>query len=833
MLDRIYNVLKTYRGEYLRRIAMPIGGIGTGSVSLGGRGDLRDWELCNRPAKGFRPGTAFFALWTRNASGATTTRVVEGPLDPVDFEGSSGCNQPHHGLPRFADAEFQSAYPFGRVTLTDSGVPVTVALEAFNPLIPADADASGLPVAVLRYTLTNTSTGDLDVAVCGNLQNFIGSDGVLNDCKDNVVSFRDDGALKGLFFSSQGVDPASPAWGTFALTTDSRGDVTYREHWPQLSWGGGVLDYWDDFSDDGRLDLRGPTGSDTPIGSLATRLTLAAGETADVQFLLTWRFPNRRSWTDADAYVGNYYATQYADAWDAAKQISDRLPNLTERTEKFVSAFLGADLPQSVKEASLYNLSSLRTQTCFRIQDGRFFAWEGCHDHDGCCHGSCTHVWNYEQATAFLFGKLALSMRDTEFNKSSLESGLMSFRVNLPMANAAAFSRAAADGQMGCLMKLYRDWQLSGDDQMLRRTWPRARKALEFCWIPGGWDADKDGVMEGCQHNTMDVEYYGPNPQMGFWYLGALRACQEMANYLGEDEFAGTCRALFENGSRWMDDNLFNGEYYEHEIRPASSRDDVADGLLVGMGGDPTVPILQLGAGCLIDQLTGQYMAHICGLGYLAEPAKIQTTLRSLMKYNYKESLWGHFNHMRSYALQDESAMLMATYPHGNRPERPFPYFSEVMTGFEYTAAVHMIYEDQVDDGLKMIGAVRHRYDGKRRSPFDEAECGHHYGRAMASWAAVLALTGFHYSAVTKELTLAPQAQATTGFWSTGWAWGTFRQEPVGTGRAGQVEIAVLYGSLRIASITLTGVGTRQLDSERLLGAGESVTVMVGGGGGD
>ena len=75
---------------------------------------------------------------------------------------------------------------------------------------------------------------------------------------------------------------------------------------------------------------------------------------------------------------------------------------------------------------------------------------------------------------------------------------------------------------MGCIMKLYRDWQLSGDSEALRDMWPNARKALEFCWLPGGWDADKDGVMEGCQHNTMDVEYYGPNPQMGIWYLGAL-----------------------------------------------------------------------------------------------------------------------------------------------------------------------------------------------------------------------------------------------------------------------------------------------------------------------
>ena len=102
---------------------------------------------------------------------------------------------------------------------------------------------------------------------------------------------------------------------------------------------------------------------------------------------------------------------------------------------------------------------------------------------------------------------------------------------------------------MGCIMKMYRDWQLSGDDNTLRKLWPNVRKAVEFCWIKGGWDADRDGVMEGCQHNTMDVEYYGPNPQMEIWYLGALRAAEEMAKGAGDKAFAALCRDLFDKAT--------------------------------------------------------------------------------------------------------------------------------------------------------------------------------------------------------------------------------------------------------------------------------------------
>jgi uncharacterized protein (DUF608 family) len=358
---------------------------------------------------------------------------------------------------------------------------------------------------------------------------------------------------------------------------------------------------------------------------------------------------------------------------------------------------------------------------------------------------------------------------------------------------------------------------------MLKTLWPHVKKAVEFCWIPGGWDANKDGVMEGCQHNTMDVEYYGPNPQMGIWYLGALRAAEEMARYVGDEEFAVTCRDLFDKGKAWIDANLFNGEYYEHHIQPPRSESDVAAVLQVGMGAkDPTKPDYQLGSGCLVDQLVGQYMAHVCGLGYLVEPQHVQKTLQSILKYNYRDNLYGHFNCMRSFALGNESVLLMADYPK-DRPVNPFPYFSEVMTGFEYTAAVGMLYEGQTAEGLKCIQNIRDRYDGAKRSPFDEAECGHHYARAMASWAAVIALTGFQYSGVDKSMTFAPGQGMQ--FWSNGSAWGTCSLRE--TGQSRDVELSVLGGSLTLSRFTLRGYGVHEFEEPVRLNAGQKADFKV------
>ncbi|MFH1718909.1 MAG: GH116 family glycosyl-hydrolase [Planctomycetota bacterium] len=839
-----WPVLKRYDQDHLARIALPLGGIGTGTVSLGGRGDLRDWEIMNRAAKGFVPiqersSGPFFAIFVRTDDGRTVTRAIEGPIELPGYEESHGSTVPNHGLPRFRRCSFAAAYPFGQVMLSDADVPVDVRIEAFNPLVPGDAEASGIPVAVLRYVLRNKTGKSVTASICGSVPNFIGVDGSGNtkDWKGDLVAvggkanrnqFRKGRSVRGVFMNSEGVAERAEQWGTIAIATTAETGVSYRTAWIQQGWGGSLLDFWDDFSDDGRLQEREAPGEDTPMASLAVGFDLPPNGTKEVTFLLTWHFPNRQTWTpkgNEKDCIGNYYTTKYDDAWDVAEKFVSQLAALEEKTLSFVRTFCQSDLPEVVKEAALFNISTLKTQTCFRTADGRFYGWEGSSNTRGCCHGSCTHVWNYEQAAAFLFGDLAKSMREVEFAHATDDKGLMSFRVNLPLERAHGFGKAAADGQMGCIMKMYRDWQLSGDDQMLKALWPHVKRALEFCWIEGGWDADRDGVMEGCQHNTMDVEYYGPNPQMGVWYLGALRAAEEMARYLGDDDFAVTCHRLFAQGSAWIDENLFNGEYYEHQVRPPKDKSQIAPSLLVGMGAkDPTRPDYQLGSGCLVDQLVGQYMAHVCGLGYLIEPDHVRKTLQSIMKYNLREGLYGHFNCMRSFALGDESALLMASYPK-DRPKNPFPYFTEVMTGFEYAAAVGMLYEGRPDDGLKCIGNIRERYDGRKRSPFDEAECGHHYARAMASWAAVLAMTGFNYSGVEKTMTFA--ARDGTFFWSNGYAWGNCSLRRSG-GRI-HVALSVLHGNLSLSRFTLSGFGQIQFDKTVSVNVGEKVEFDVGG----
>jgi len=830
MLDQSapWPVLTHYEGNTLTDIAFPLGGIGTGTIALGGRAELRDFEVLSRPSKGFTPPCSFFALRAQVAGQSPVTRVLEGVLRPP-YSGTFGVGSATAGLPRMRHTSLEAAYPFARYSLSDPDVPVTAHLEAFNPLIPLDVDRSSLPLAVLRWILVNPGSQPVQAAIAGSLLNFMGAEisccsgspsmspgslrgllgGNINEVRRAVAS---NGApLGGLLMRSERVQPRTPQEGTMALVALDE-NASCRRTWGPTPWNRHVLTFWDDFSEDGSLDdpsqvSPSPEG-EGQVGSVAVTARVEPGAQVAFTFLLCWHFPHRTAagcgWDTLDesgGWIGNYYAKHYTDAWDVAEKTVPHLPQLESDSLRFTRAFVSSGLPQSVKEAALNNVSTLRSQTCFRSADGNFLGFEGCCDERGCCFGSCTHVWNYEQATAFLFPELARNMREMELERGTLDSGQNCFRLRLPLGQEP-WPHAAADGQMGVVMKCYRDWQLSGDGALLSRHWPTIKSLISYCWLPGSWDADQDGVMEGVQHNTYDIEFFGPNPLTGIWYLGALRAGEEMANAVGEREFAQRCKALFTQGSEWIDAHLFNGEYYVQRIQTPSSLNETRSELCAGMGEtDLADPDFQLGNGCLVDQLVGQYMAHVVGLGYLLQPEKVETALRSLFRYNFRQNLYDHWNNMRTFALADESALLVCSWPQGDRPKVPFPYFSEVMTGFEYQAAAHMIYEGLVDEGLTVINAIRARFDGYRRNPWNEQECGHHYARAMASWAALLALSGFHYSAVSGQLQLAPRwtPESFRSVWVAPPGWGVVMQDL--EAEAQTVRWEVFSGELPIQSM--------------------------------
>ncbi len=253
--------------------------------------------------------------------------------------------------------------------------------------------------------------------------------------------------------------------------------------------------------------------------------------------------------------------------------------------------------------------------------------------------------------------------------------------------------------------------------------------------------------MEGCQHNTYDVEFFGPNPLSGVLYLAALRACEEMAGAVGDAEAARTYRDLFDRGKTWIDANLFDGEYYVQRVEGRAA-EEIAAGLHTSNTvGDPRDPQNQMGEGCLADQVFGQTLAHLADLGYLLDREHVRSALDSIFRYNFKRSLEDHVGLQRIYALNDEAGLVICDYGAKPAPPSPFFYDTEVWPGIEYQVAAQLFHEGKTEAALEICEAVRARHDGIRRNPWDEAECGFHYVRSLASWLGVWLLLGFHYHA--------------------------------------------------------------------------------------
>ncbi|MHB9022778.1 MAG: GH116 family glycosyl-hydrolase [Armatimonadota bacterium] len=787
---------RSFTGRQLAEVAFPLGGIGTGTVSLGGRGELRDWEIFNKPDKGSTLPFAFFTLRVQRAGDAPLLRVLQAPPLPPFNPGyhaqyaGSGFGVPRAtgaGLPHMREAVFTGEYPFARIEFSDPHLPLQVRLEAWNPTIPLNADDSGIPIAIFYWSFTNPGDEPVDLTLVGNLP-------AETPMGVGELTIRQEGGMTALEAVFNAATPNAPNFGSLALST-SWLQTTVESYWrkPEFDFGHfAPLEVWAERLLATGL-LRGkekPSEDPRDIGSLGLLATVNPGETLTLPVFISWSFPTfEKYWgsccgNSTPSRWRNYYAAKFPDAWAAAQYTADNLERLEAETRRFHDALFDSTLPAVVLDAASSQISVLKSTTCLRLPDGTLYGFEGCHGNAGCCEGSCTHVWNYAQAHAFLYPGLERTMREAEYRYSMQDDGKVQFRLQLPPGSPPGEFIACADGQLGAIMQVYRDWQLGAGDDWLRAMWPSVKRSLQYAW--NTWDIDQDGLLEFAQHTTYDVELRGPNILCGAIYLGALRAAARMATYLGEIEFATQCRTLEENGSKALDERLFFGRYY---IQPH----------------DPQLKLPhQIGPGCLIDQVFGQQLAHLYGLGYLLPTEHVQSAVESVFRHNFRTSFWDHLNYERVFALNDEAGTLVCTWPHGGRPKYALPYADEVMVGFEYQLAAHLIYEGMIDEGLTVTKAVRDRHDGERRNPWNEFECGNHYARSMASWGIKLALDGFTFSAVEGRLGFAPKVNAGNfrTFWSTATAWGRFSQQ----GTEGLYTLEVLYGTQTLQRLDLAGV---------------------------
>jgi len=776
-----------------------MGGIGAGTICLKGTGMLGNVALRNHPDYRNDP-MLFSAVTILGEKGSSL--VLEAPVPRINVfayhkESGSGLTGKHYGLPRYGEGTFSARFPFAQVDLTDATTPLHVSLIGWSPFVPGDEDASSLPFTALEYTFTNKGVAPVDA--------------VYYFCSENFMKKTDDTHVRiikrGFVFDQPPTPGNAAVQGAFCVQVDRDCQVDAAWMRTKGGWSFDVLTtVWNMIRAGRSENKRHEGGEASPGATISVPFSLQPGESVTIRLRMSWYVPrsglragvpDKERWDPNPEFYSPWYAGQFADIDEVTLSWGTRYHDLREQTARFTKCFYDSTLPQELLDAVSANLCILKSPTVLRQVDGRLWGWEGSHDARGSCHGSCTHVWNYAHAVCHLFPRLERSLRDTEFMMSQSQSGHQMFRSRLPIAKIDEPSfHAASDGQLGGIIKLYRDWRICADTQWLHELWPFAKKSLQYCIEI--WDPAREGVLKEPHHNTYDIEFWGADGMCTGFYLAALRSAAAMAEALDDDPEPYI--ELYARGRAYMETKLFNGEFFYQITEYAGLAEDMhadqyypeVQELLAKEG-----PKYQYGEGCISDQVLGILMAELSGIEDIVDEESLKKSLQSVYRYNLRADLSKHANPQRpGFAMGCEGGLLLCTWPNGGRPTLPFVYSDEVWTGIEYQIAAHLLMKGMAREALEVVRACRNRYDGVTRNPYNEYECGHWYARAMASYALLQGYTGVRYDAVSKELHVSKRnAKSYRSFLCGATGYGTVAIE----GSEARFEPA--YGSLDIQHV--------------------------------
>jgi non-lysosomal glucosylceramidase len=529
----------------------------------------------------------------------------------------------------------------------------------------------------------------------------------------------------------------------------------------------------------------GPASASSPadqplIGGVAQSLILEPGTSGTMPFVVAWHFANTIE-SVKGAETGHGYGKRFKDAAEAAQHVSGNFDRLDRTTRLWNATWYDSTLPYWFLERSIIPLGSLASPTCYRFADGRFYTYEGIRS----CWGHPNHVWHYAQAHARLFPELEQDVIERVWYGFGFKpDGSMAYRGEYG-------GDSAIDGHCGVILAVLRAHQTNPDGEFLKRLWPRVKKSIEYA---NANDRDGDGLLDTPKLTTLDEPWHGVIPWTSSLYIAALKAGEQMALEMGDAEFAADCRQRAEKGRAAMDAKLFNGEWFVQIPDPENPNK---------LGAYETVHI---------DQVMGQGWAWQVGLGRVLNEDTTQTALRSLWKYNFARNLDAFDAQAdpkgRPYYADGEGGMILTANALGR--ETPYGvnsefacYLNETMNGFEYQVAAHMIAEGMVKEGLAVLKTLDERYDGNKRNPFNEVECGDHYARSMASYGALIAISGFEYDGPARRIGFAPRLTPENfkAPFTAAEGWGSYRQRFVG----GKMEVGleVKHGQVPLRAMSL------------------------------
>ena len=776
----------------LRYIGMPVGGICSGCVYVGGDGRLWLWDIFNQNQLGVVTKTLPVKLESFNIKEINNVHgsLYLEPLNEVSplqqgFALSIKQNGTtvikHLQQDDWDEVTFESTYPVATIRYIDSNLPLEVSVEAFSPFIPGNADDSGLPATIQSITIKNTGSSNISVEVIGWLENKI----LLNSEKKNtdftrVNKVTENKSYKGVALQCTTTNPElekAADNGSMCFACFDKNAICIED----VNTSANKSAY--------KIKDMVKASANAPVAGIITDHDLKPGQEVKSDFIISWYMPHISFYSNknpqgmtvqgADTH---YYTTRFGNAMAVTAYIAQKYQSLKNKTMLWKQTWYDSTMPWWFLERTFANISTMATTTTHRFQSGRYYAWEGV----GCCHGNCTHVYQYAQAVSRIFPELE---RDT---RERVDLGIGYDEATGMIHIRGEKTGPSIDGQAGTVLRIYREHQMSSNYTFLRKNWPKIKKAVIFIMTQ---DKNKDGMEDTPMENTLDALWHGEIAWIVGLCLAGVRAGQAMAEEMKDIDFAEKCKQYVELGSKNMEQYLFNGEYFIHRPDPAVGKKEI--------GSFNT---------CHIDQVYGQGWAWQVGLGRILSKEKTMSALQALWKYNYMPDVGPYIKiHSggRFYALAGEGGMIMNTNPsnddnpYGNAKAWQVGYFSECMSGFEHQVASHMMAEGMAEESLVLTRSIHDRYHAFKRNPFNEVECSDHYGRAMASYGTFVSACGFTYHGPKGHIGFAPKLTPENfkAPFTVANGWGSYSQRRNSNRFSAQLK--VVYGNLRLKKLSV------------------------------
>jgi non-lysosomal glucosylceramidase len=499
------------------RSAVPLGGLGSGTVELRADGSFQDWNIFNN-----------------SPAGGTKVRIDDAFLAAKIIDGKKSTSwtlrtQPPSDLPAIAQIEYSGAFPVSRLKFSDPDCPIGITLYAYSEFHPHNSAASATPAILFTFVLSNPTSRVIDATLLFNLPNQI------------------HGKLSGLpvTFSYSGQEPTS---GELALRASGSNSI-----YPLAA--SSLHELWSNFSNG-----REPSIASDVVpryGALAAQTSLAPHQDKLVTYVLAWYFPFRPF---KNQIPGNYYTRLYKSADDVAEKTLSRLPETWKEIGAWQQAIFSSSLPEWLQD-SLVNSVATLYKTGMRFSDGRWRQWESF----SCAGLDPVHIDFYRILPyAFLFPDLQKQLflthiryqQDDGAIHEQLTQGCYTADSELDDAGGRVMGDSASD----MLLEAWQIYSWTGDKAFLDSVWPNLEKAAEWQIHRSeayGLPQKLENTYDWWQFGDKDIVSYN-----AFLYLGSMAAAEKIATVESSSELAERYHKAFVIGQTSLEQHFWTGHYY-------------------------------------------------------------------------------------------------------------------------------------------------------------------------------------------------------------------------------------------------------------------------------